>query len=539
MGEPIIYEYGAPGRCAVSLPEMDVPTTDLPPASFLRDDLPLPEVTELDLVRHYVHLSQLNHGVDVGFYPLGSCTMKYNPKVNEDAARLPGFTATHPYQPEEMVQGNLRLMWELQEYLQAISGFEAMSLQPAAGAHGELTGVLMIRAYHESRGDTQRTQILIPDSAHGTNPASTVMAGFETVEVKTDARGNVDLSDLRVHLGDHVAGMMLTNPNTLGLFDENILEITRLVHEAGGLMYGDGANLNALLGIARPADLGFDVMHINLHKTFSTPHGGGGPGSGPVGATSVLADFLPGPVVIAEEYVIDEDRWEEDEEDDWGNGNHTDDDEAEDEAQDEAEDEAEDGADLWDEADEEELEMEVSEPYFSLYMPPRSIGRVKSFFGQFGMMVRAYTYIRMLGAEGLKQTSLAAVLNANYLQAILKEVLPLPHDRICMHEFVLEGKIEGAPDIRALDIAKRLIDYGIHPPTNYFPLIVPEALMIEPTETESKRTLDIFCETMKKIIQEARENPHLLHDAPVNAPVGRLDEVRAARNLILRWQRGV
>jgi glycine cleavage system protein P-like pyridoxal-binding family len=258
-----------------------------------------------------------------------------------------------------------------------------------------------------------------------------------------------------------------------------------------------------------------------------------------VGATSVLADFLPGPVVIAEEYVIDEDRWEEDEEDDWGNGNHTDDDEAEDEAQDEAEDEAEDGADLWDEADEEELEMEVSEPYFSLYMPPRSIGRVKSFFGQFGMMVRAYTYIRMLGAEGLKQTSLAAVLNANYLQAILKEVLPLPHDRICMHEFVLEGKIEGAPDIRALDIAKRLIDYGIHPPTNYFPLIVPEALMIEPTETESKRTLDIFCETMKKIIQEARENPHLLHDAPVNAPVGRLDEVRAARNLILRWQRGV
>jgi glycine dehydrogenase subunit 2 len=539
MGEPIIYEYGAPGRCAVSLPEMDVPTTDLPPASFLRDDLPLPEVTELDLVRHYVHLSQLNHGVDVGFYPLGSCTMKYNPKVNEDAARLPGFTATHPYQPEEMVQGNLRLMWELQEYLQAISGFEAMSLQPAAGAHGELTGVLMIRAYHESRGDTQRTQILIPDSAHGTNPASTVMAGFETVEVKTDARGNVDLSDLRVHLGDHVAGMMLTNPNTLGLFDENILEITRLVHEAGGLMYGDGANLNALLGIARPADLGFDVMHINLHKTFSTPHGGGGPGSGPVGATSVLADFLPGPVVIAEEYVIDEDRWEEDEEDDWGNGNHTDDDEAEDEAQDEAEDEAEDGADLWDEADEEELEMEVSEPYFSLYMPPRSIGRVKSFFGQFGMMVRAYTYIRMLGAEGLKQTSLAAVLNANYLQAILKDVLPLPHDRICMHEFVLEGKIEGAPDIRALDIAKRLIDYGIHPPTNYFPLIVPEALMIEPTETESKRTLDIFCETMKKIIQEARENPHLLHDAPVNAPVGRLDEVRAARNLILRWQRGV
>ncbi len=533
MGEPIIYEYSAPGRCAASLPEAGVPLTDLPPADLLRDDLPLPEVTEVDLVRHYVHLSQLNYGVDVGFYPLGSCTMKYNPKVNEDAARLPGFTATHPYQPEQMVQGNLRLMWELQEYLMAISGFDAMSLQPAAGAHGELTGVLMIRAYHESRGDTQRKQILIPDSAHGTNPASTVMAGFETVEVKTDARGNVDLENLRAHLSNQVAGMMLTNPNTLGLFDENILEITRLVHEAGGLMYGDGANLNALLGIARPADLGFDVMHINLHKTFSTPHGGGGPGSGPVGATAALADFLPGPIVIAEEYLVDETPWADEEEDDWGNGNHTDEDEDE-----EADEGDEDEADIWDEEDDDDLDMEAYEPYFSLYMPARSIGRVKSFYGHFGMMVRAYTYIRMLGAEGLRETSLNAVLNANYLQAILKEVFPLPHDRICMHEFVLEGKIDGAPDIRALDIAKRLIDYGIHPPTNYFPLIVPEALMIEPTETESKRTLGSFCDTMKTIVQEARENPQLLHDAPVNAPVGRLDEVRAARNLILRWQRG-
>jgi len=528
MGEPIIYEYSAPGRCAASLPDAGVPFSALPPASLLRDDLPLPEVTEQDLVRHYVHLSQLNYGVDVGFYPLGSCTMKYNPKVNEDAARLPGFTATHPYQPEQMVQGNLRLMWELQEYLKAITGFGAVSLQPAAGAHGELTGVLIIRAYHDARGDRGRNRILIPDSAHGTNPASTVMAGFETKEIKTDARGNVDLDDLRAHLDDQVAGMMLTNPNTLGLFDENILEITRLVHEAGGLMYGDGANLNALLGIARPADLGFDVMHINLHKTFSTPHGGGGPGSGPVGVTEALADFLPGPIVIAEEYALDDGAWDEEEDEDWGNGNHDTDEGAK------GSDQAEDDDDTW---DEEEFDMGASEPYFSLYQPPHSIGRVKSFYGQFGMFVRAYTYIRMLGAAGLRATSEGAVLNANYLQAVLKEILPLPHDRICMHEFVLEGRVEGAPDIRALDISKRLIDYGIHPPTNYFPLIVPEALMIEPTETESKRTLDIFIDTLKKVVQEARENPQLLHDAPVNAPVGRLDEVRAARNLILRWQR--
>jgi len=515
MSEPIIYELGSPGRCAVSLPALDVPEAGMPPASLLRDDLDLPEVSEVDLVRHYVKLSRMNYGVDMGMYPLGSCTMKYNPKVNESVARLPGFTAIHPYQPEGSVQGSLQLMYDLQESLKALSGFAAVSLQPAAGAHGELTGVLMMRAYHEARGDTKRTMILIPDSAHGTNPATTTMSGFEMVQLKSDGRGNVDLEDLRAHLGDNIAGMMLTNPNTLGLFDENLLEITRLVHEAGGLMYGDGANFNALMGVARPADLGFDVMHFNLHKTFSTPHGGGGPGAGPVGATVALADFLPGPIVGAEECLFDVvtgERWEE---------------------------LADDVADE-EEALDEEIEEEVLTRkglWYRLEMPARSIGRVKSFYGHFGIMVRAYAYIRMLGAEGLKEASLAAVLNANYLQAVLKRVYPLPYDRICMHEFVLEGKVEGAADVRALDISKRLIDYGVHPPTNYFPLIVHEALMIEPTETESKRTMDAYAEALVRIAQEAREQPQLLHDAPTTAPVGRLDEVRAARNLILRWQR--
>jgi glycine dehydrogenase subunit 2 len=515
MSEPVIYELGAQGRCAVSLPELDVPESPLLPASLLREDLDLPEVSEVDLIRHYVQLSRMNYGVDVGMYPLGSCTMKYNPKVNEDAARLPGFAATHPYQSEDTVQGNLQLMYALQEYLKALSGFHGVSLQPAAGAHGELTGVLMMRAYHLARGDTKRTVMLIPDSAHGTNPASTTMSGFEMAQLKSDARGNVDLDDLRAHLGDNVAGMMLTNPNTLGLFDENLLEVTRLVHEAGGLMYGDGANFNALMGVAKPAELGFDVMHFNLHKTFSTPHGGGGPGSGPVGANEALADYLPGPIVVAEECLFDVvtgERWDEVMGEGAGNGEQ------------------------WDEELEEEV-LSRKGLWYRLMMPLRSIGRVKSFYGHFGVMVRAYAYIRMLGAEGLKEASLAAVLNANYLQSILKKVYPLPYDRPCMHEFVLEGRLDGAPDVRALDISKRLIDYGVHPPTNYFPLIVHEALMIEPTETESKRTLDAYADALKCIAQEARENPQLLHDAPTKAPVGRLDEVRAARNLILRWER--
>jgi glycine dehydrogenase subunit 2 len=499
MSEPIIYELGAEGRCAVTLPAAGVPASELPPAHLLRDHLDLPEVAEIDLMRHYVHLSQMNYGVDSGFYPLGSCTMKYNPKVNEQACRLPGFTQTHPYQPIDTVQGNLQLMFELQEALKAISGFAAVSLQPAAGAHGELTGVLMMRAYHLYRGEPGRTVILIPDSAHGTNPASTAMAGFEMVELKSDARGNVDLDDLRGHLNERLAGMMLTNPNTLGLFDEHLAEITALVHEAGGLMYGDGANLNALMGIARPADLGFDVMHFNLHKTFSTPHGGGGPGSGPMGANERLADFLPGPVVVADEGVFDTHPGE------WLAT-----------------------------ADADDVTAGL---VYSLDMPPQSIGRVKAFYGHFGTMVRAYTYIRSLGAEGLRDASLMAVLNANYLQALLKDIYPLPYDRPCMHEFVLEGRITGAPEIRALDIAKRLIDYGIHPPTNYFPLIVHEALMIEPTETESKRNLDYFAETLTRIAAEAREQPELLHAAPATAPVGRMDEVRAARSLVLKWQR--
>lgn len=475
MIEPLIYEISRPERCGCFLPGLDVPETDIP-ESFVRTDLPLPEVSEVDLVRHYVKLSQINWGVDRGFYPLGSCTMKYNPKVNERAARLAGFVRTHPYQNEENVQGNLQLMYELQEFLAEIGGFTAVSLQPAAGAHGELTGVLIMRAYHHSRGDKRRTKVLIPDSAHGTNPASTTMSGFEMVELPSDSRGNVDLVALKAACDDTVVGLMLTNPNTLGLFDEHILEIAGLVHGCGALLYGDGANLNALLGIFKPAELGFDVMHYNLHKTFSTPHGGGGPGSGPVGVTEKLAKFLPGPVVVK----------------------------------------GEDG--------------------FRLQMPEASIGRVKSFYGNFGVMVRAYTYIRMLGADGLRQASEDAVLNANYLQAQLKDVYPLDYDRYCMHEFVLRGQIKGAPDVRALDISKRLIDLGFHPPTNYFPLIVPEALMIEPTETESRETLDAFVAAMRQIAEEARANPELLHGAPHVTPVGRLDEVRAARELHLRWK---
>ncbi|MGQ9681516.1 MAG: aminomethyl-transferring glycine dehydrogenase subunit GcvPB [Anaerolineae bacterium] len=491
MSEPTIFERSRPGRCACFLPELDVPATELPQEWLREEAPPLPEVAEVDLVRHYVRLSQLNYGVDLGFYPLGSCTMKYNPKVNEDASRLPGFAQTHPYQPEETVQGNLLLMYELQQYLQALSGFAAVSLQPAAGAHGELAGVLIMRAYHQSRGDAERNRILIPDSAHGTNPATTSMSGLEMVQLKSDARGNVDLDDLRARLDGRLAGMMLTNPNTLGLFDEHLEEVVRLVHGAGGLMYGDGANLNALMGVAKPAELGFDIMHFNLHKTFSTPHGGGGPGAGPVGVTAELAAFLPGPIVVR---ALTEEMCDCEEGEEHGAGCYA----------------------------------------YSLVWPERSIGRLKAFYGNWGVLVRAYTYIRMLGAAGLREATEAAVLNANYLQARLKGTYPLPYDRTCMHEFVLEGRLPGAPGIKALDISKRLIDYGIHPPTNYFPLIVPEALMIEPTETESKETLDAFVEAMLRIAEEARTQPELLHEAPHHAPVGRLDEVRAARQLCLR-----
>jgi glycine dehydrogenase subunit 2 len=479
MSEPTLYEMSSPGRVGFRFPAPDVPVTDLP-AEFVRKDLPLPELSELDVVRHFTNLSRLNYAIDIGFYPLGSCTMKYNPKINEDAARLTGFAYSHPLQPIETVQGNMALMYELQTWLSEISGLAGVSLQPAAGAHGEFVGVLIIRAYHQSRGDTKRTKMIIPDSAHGTNPATSAMTGYEVVHLPTDAAGNVDIEALKQICDDQVAGLMLTNPNTLGLFEQGVVEAIQAVHEVGGLVYGDGANLNALLGITRPGDLGFDIMHFNLHKTFSTPHGGGGPGSGPVGVARHLIDFLPGPIVD----VIEE---------------GTDD----------------------------------VPPLYGFCMPVQSIGRVKAFFGHFGMMVRAHTYISMYGPDGLRAIAEHAVLNANYLLAKLRDTYKVAYDRICMHEFVLEGHWPDVPDVHALDIAKRLIDYNIHPPTNYFPLIVREALMIEPTETESKQTLDFFADTMIKIAEEARTNPELLKSAPHNSPIGRLDEVKAAKDLVL------
>ena len=500
--EPIIYELSKPGRRATTLPALDVPEAKLPAAAMLRESIDLPEVSELDLARHYVRLSQLNWAIDIGFYPLGSCTMKYNPKVNEAAARLPGFTKTHPYQDTHTVQGNLLLMYELQEMLKEIGGFAGVTLQPSAGAHGELTGVLIMRAYHVDGGDTKRTKIIVPDSAHGTNPATTSMSGMDVIEVPSDERGNVDLDALRSVCDETVCGLMLTNPNTLGLFEEQLPEIVDLIHGCGGLIYGDGANFNAIMGIAKPGELGFDVMHFNLHKTFSTPHGGGGPGAGPVGVSEELVPFLPGPIV--ELCHCKESGCE------CGCGRD------------------------WDEAAEEAGDTEPI--CFHLANPEKSIGRVKAFYGNFGVLVRAYTYIRMLGAQGLRQASEMAVLNANYLKSQLKGVFPISHDRTHMHEFVAQGIIPEAPEVHALDIAKRLIDYGFHPPTNYFPLIVPEALMIEPTETESKETLDAFADALRSIRDEALTDPGVLHEAPHSAPVGRLDEVRAARQPILRWQ---
>jgi glycine dehydrogenase subunit 2 len=479
MGEPQLCDISVSGRQGIDFPTPDVPLAPLP-EGLVREDLPLPELSELDVIRHYTRLSQLNYSIDTGYYPLGSCTMKYNPRINEETARLPGFAFTHPLQPVETVQGNLALMYSLQEWLKEIGGFAGITLQPAAGAHGELTGVLIIRAYHRSRQDAKRDKILIPDSAHGTNPATSAMSGLRVVELKSDARGNVDLAALRQECDDTLAGLMLTNPNTLGLFDENVEEVIRLVHAAGGLVYGDGANLNALLGIVRPGDLGIDVMHFNLHKTFSTPHGGGGPGSGPVGVAAHLVDFLPTPIV-----------------------------------------------DVIEEGDDE------MPPLYGFVTPPRSIGRVKSFNGHFGMIVRAYTYISMHGPQGLRKISEYAVLNANYLMSLIKGTYHLPYDRLCMHEFVVEGQWADTPEIHALDISKRLMDYKFHPPTNYFPLIVHEALMIEPTETESKETLDAFAETLLKIADEAHREPALLKEAPHITPVGRCDEVKAAKELVL------
>lgn len=480
MREPTVFDLSSPGRTGVTFPAADVPLADLPDSALLREDLPLPELAEVDVIRHYMHLSRYNYSVDQGFYPLGSCTMKYNPKINEDTCRLPGFLFSHPLQPIETVQGNLSLMYEMQQWLKEISGFAEVTLQPAAGAHGEFTGVLMMAAYHKARGDHKRTKMLIPDAAHGTNPASAGMLGMSVVTIPSDSRGNVDLEALKAACDDTVVGLMLTNPNTLGLFDENIEEVSRIVNTCGGLMYGDGANLNALLGIVRPGDLGFDVMHFNLHKTFAVPHGGGGPGSGPVGVSQRLADYLPAPLVGILEA---------------GEGD--------------------------------------TPPLYGFVTPKHSIGRMKAFHGHFGGgLVRAYTYIAMHGPDGLKDISQYAVLNANYLKARLEKTYRVPFNRVCMHEFVMEGRVEGT-DIRALDISKRLMDFDFHPPTNYFPLIVTEALMIEPTETENKQTLDAFADALIQIAEEARTNPELVKTAPHNTPFGRMDEVKAARELVL------
>ena len=482
--EPLIYEISSPGRTSALLPGLDVPAEDMPDADLLREDVSLPEVSELQVIRHFVNLSQHNHAIDKGFYPLGSCTMKYNPKINEDMARLPGFAALHPMADEESSQGALALIYDLQNMLGEISGFDAVSVSPAAGAQGEFAGILMIRKYHLSNGDDQRIKILVPNSAHGTNPATVTMAGLEVVELPSDIRGNVDLPALQAACeehGDTIAGMMITLPSTLGLFDNQIVEIIEAVHNAGGLMYMDGANMNALMGVVKPGELGFDVMHYNLHKTFSTPHGGGGPGSGAVGVNNKLKPFLPGPVVD----II------------------------------------------------EEVNEEYDAPLYGLVTPEQSIGRLKMFQGNFGMHIRAYAYIRIHGAQGIKDISRYAVLNANYIRVNLRDHYTIPYDRHCAHEFVLEGHWKDVEGIHALDISKRLMDYGIHPPTNYFPLIVPEALLIEPTETETKQTLDEFIDAMRQIADEAHTNPDLLHDAPHTMPLKRLDEIRAAKQLVL------
>ena len=494
---PLLMEQGAPGRRAYLLPKLDVPARpidELIPDSYLRSEhAPLPELSELEVVRHFIGLSRRNHGVDVGFYPLGSCTMKYNPKVNEDLAFYQGFANLHPYQPEKTVQGALQLMYELEQDLCEIAGLERATLTPAAGAHGELTGLMLIKAYQEDRGEGHRDEIIIPDSAHGTNPASAAMCGYKVVEVASNDRGGVSVDALREVVGPQTAGLMLTNPNTLGLFEEDILTISEIVHGAGGLLYYDGANANAILGKCRPGDMGFDVVHFNLHKTFSTPHGGGGPGSGPIAVRENLVPFLPVPVVEKRK-----------------------------DAQGGQTAEVDPG--------------KAAEEFYLDYRRPRSIGKIKGFHGNFLVMVRAYAYIRSMGPEGLRQASEDAVLAANYLMRKLSAFYDLPYNRICKHEFVLSAKRQKAEGVTAQDIAKRLLDYGIHAPTVYFPLIVEEALMIEPTETESQAALDDFIEVMAAIASEAGESPEQLTTAPHHTVVGRLDETRAARHPVVRWR---
>lgn len=478
--EKLIFELSKPGRKSYALPEdslADMKLTDYIGAEFLRDEeLDFPEVSELDVVRHYTLLSKKNYSIDSGFYPLGSCTMKYNPKINEEVAANPKFARLHPLQPEESVQGALEVMYTVQENIKEISGMDAVTLQPAAGAHGELVGLMLIKKYHEMRNDKKRNKIIVPDSAHGTNPASVAVAGFDVVEVASHKDGSVDIDSLKSVLSDEIAGLMLTNPSTLGLFEKHIKEIADLVHEAGGLLYYDGANMNAIMGIVRPGDMGFDVLHYNLHKTFSTPHGGGGPGSGPVACKNILKEYLPVPVVEKKE-------------------------------------------DL----------------YYLDYDYKNSIGKVKNFYGNFGVILRAYVYMLSMGHDGLKAASTNAVLNANYMKESLREHYKVAVDETCMHEVVFAGLKDKTDAVSTLDVAKRIIDYGYHPPTMYFPLIVEGALMVEPTETESKETLDAYIEVMKKIAEEARETPELLKDAPHDTPVRRLDEALAARQLILHW----
>ncbi len=475
---PLIFERGRTGRRAYDLPALDVPSLDglIPESMAGTEPLELPEIAEVDLVRHYTNLSRRNFGVDNGFYPLGSCTMKYNPKLNEEVAST--FDGLHPLLDQDMVQGALDMMLDLDRALCEITGMDRFTLQPAAGAHGEFTGLMIIRAYHEMRQDFGRGVMIVPDSAHGTNPASASMAGFKTREIKSAPDGSVDLDALRAAVGPDTAGLMLTNPSTLGLFERNITEIAKIVHEAGGLLYYDGANLNAIMGVVRPGDMGFDVVHLNLHKTFSTPHGGGGPGAGPVGVKKELIPYLPYPVIMARH----------------------------------------------------------GGPAALDYDRPLSIGKVKSFYGNFQVLVKAWAYILSLGAEGLREASENAVLNANYLLHHLKGAYCAPHDRVCMHEFVLNpGKLL-ENGVHTTDIAKALIDRGYHPPTIYFPLIVPEAMMIEPTETESRETLDEFIAAMLDIAREALENPESLHGAPVTTPVGRPDEVAAARKPVVKYE---
>lgn len=479
----LIFELSKPGRKGYSLPKNELSDYSIAqlPENLLRQEVPaLPEVDELTVVRHYTNMSNNNFGVDTGFYPLGSCTMKYNPKINEEMAAHPQFTALHPLQNVETVQGALSAYYQLQRSLSEIAGMAEFTLNPFAGAHGELTGLMVIRRYHESRGDAKRTKIIVPDSAHGTNPASAAVCGLDVVEVKSKPDGRVDVEDLKPLLDDTIAGMMMTNPNTLGLFENNIAEIAKLVHDCGGLMYYDGANLNPMLGKCRPGDIGFDVMHINLHKTFSTPHGGGGPGSGPIGVREGLEQFLPNPRVTCE---FDEDGMVD----------------------------------------------------YKIEMGEESLGCISGFLGNFGVMMRALAYIVTLGSDNLKWVGPLATLNANYIKESLKDCYELPIEGVCKHEFVFDGLKDKSTGVTTLDVAKRLLDYGYHAPTIYFPLLFHQALMIEPTESESKETLDGFIAVMRKIAQEAVENPELVKTAPHSTPVHRLDDTKAALKQIVTW----